>query len=92
MKTNPGKKDNKAPESEQIPGYPSYPASEDIFSKEKEELYDETEDSSLDSGLDVPGAELDDADELIGEEDEENNFYSLGDDDITDIDENTGEG
>lgn len=26
--------------------------------------------------LDVPGAELDDADEMIGEEDEENNSYS----------------
>lgn len=29
--------------------------------------------------LDVPGSELDDADEAIGEEDEENNSYSLGD-------------
>lgn len=34
-----------------------------------------------DMGLDVPGAELDDADEAIGEEDEENNYYSLSDDD-----------
>ncbi len=32
------------------------------------------------SGLDVPGAEDDDADEEIGEEDEENNEYSLGGD------------
>lgn len=31
------------------------------------------------SDLDVPGSELDDADEAIGEEDEENNNYSLGD-------------
>lgn len=30
--------------------------------------------------LDVPGASLDDADEKIGEEDEENNEYSLGGD------------
>ena len=29
--------------------------------------------------LDVPGAELDNADEKIGSEDEENNSYSLGD-------------
>lgn len=29
--------------------------------------------------LDVPGAEIDDANEKIGEEDEENNDYSLGD-------------
>ena len=31
--------------------------------------------------LDVPGEELDDANEAIGEEDEENNYYSLGGDD-----------
>ena len=31
------------------------------------------------SDLDVPGADLDDANEEIGEEDEENNAYSLGD-------------
>ena len=31
--------------------------------------------------LDVPGADLDDADELIGEEDEENNSYSKSDQD-----------
>ncbi len=29
--------------------------------------------------LDVPGSELDDDDEKIGSEDEENNYYSLGD-------------
>ncbi|UCJ06678.1 hypothetical protein KTO58_23905 [Chitinophaga pendula] len=34
----------------------------------------------MDEGLDVPGAELDDADEETGGEDEENNFYSLGGD------------
>ncbi len=33
------------------------------------------------TGLDVPGAEQDDEDEEIGEEDEENNEYSLGGDD-----------
>ena len=31
--------------------------------------------------LDVPGSELDDADEAIGEEDEENNSYSQADTD-----------
>ena len=30
--------------------------------------------------LDVPGAELDDAQENVGSEDEENNYYSLGGD------------
>ena len=82
-------------------GYPLYPASEDIYSKDKEkkdidpeaisktkalneksgknnEKYFE-EDMSGDD-LDVPGSELDDADENIGSEDEENNLYSLGGD------------
>lgn len=31
--------------------------------------------------LDVPGSELDDDMEIIGNEDEENNYYSLGNDD-----------
>lgn len=37
--------------------------------------------------LDVPGAELDDANEEIGEEDEENNYYSLGGDSKESLDE-----
>jgi hypothetical protein len=32
------------------------------------------------SDLDIPGADLDDKDEVVGEEDEENNYYSLGGD------------
>ena len=39
------------------------------------------------SDLDVPGAELDDEEEAIGNEDEENNYYSLGGDDHNDLDE-----
>ena len=31
------------------------------------------------SDLDIPGAELDDKDEIVGEEDEENNAYSQRD-------------
>ena len=34
----------------------------------------------LGSDLDVPGSELDDENEALGEEDEENNYYSLGGD------------
>jgi hypothetical protein len=34
----------------------------------------------LNTDLDIPGSELDDENELIGEEDEENNYYSLGSD------------
>ncbi len=38
--------------------------------------------------LDVPGFELDNAQESIGSEDEENNYYSLGGDDFDNLDEN----
>jgi hypothetical protein len=41
--------------------------------------------------LDVPGAELDDAQEAIGAEDEENNYYSLGGDNHEDLEEYKGE-
>jgi len=34
----------------------------------------------LNTDLDIPGSELDDEQESIGEEDEENNYYSLGGD------------
>jgi len=34
----------------------------------------------LNTDLDVPGSELDDKNEKLGEEDEENNYYSLGGD------------
>ena len=66
----------------------NYPASEDIFNKSKKENYSaEDEGFDMDEDLDVPGAELDDANEAIGEEDEENNYYSLGGDNHNDLDE-----
>ncbi|MBS1586259.1 MAG: hypothetical protein JSS82_12015 [Bacteroidetes bacterium] len=37
--------------------------------------------------LDVPGSELDDRDEATGDEDEENNYYSLGGDDKENLEE-----
>jgi hypothetical protein len=43
------------------------------------------------SDLDVPGSELDDLLEDIGDEDEENNFYSLGGDDHEELDEDKGD-
>lgn len=43
--------------------------------------------AEMDEGLDVPGAELDDSNEMIGEEDEENNYYSLGGDRHEDLEE-----
>jgi hypothetical protein len=39
----------------------------------------------------VPGSELDDEQEDIGNEDEENNYYSLGGDRHNDLDEDRGE-
>ncbi len=41
--------------------------------------------------LDIPGSELDDNEEIIGSEDEENNYYSLGGDDHNDLDEDDKE-
>ncbi|MGZ5248406.1 MAG: hypothetical protein ACXWCR_14970 [Flavitalea sp.] len=43
--------------------------------------------SQDENDLDIPGSELDDANEDIGEEDEENNYYSLGGDRHDDLDE-----
>ncbi len=40
--------------------------------------------------LDIPGAELDDAQEEIGSEDEENNGYSIGGDNHNDLEEDNG--
>lgn len=42
--------------------------------------------------LNVPGAELDDEQEMIGSEDEENNYYSLGGDNHDDLEETNDEG
>jgi len=98
-------------EKDPLPGYPAYPASEDIYSqcKEEEEINPEEielkksialgdgfnefnvkdfEDHMSGDDLDVPGSELDDAQESIGSEDEENNYYSLGGDDHDNLDEN----
>ena len=88
----------------ELPGYPAYPKSQDVYNKFKEESdidpentsmkkqsieYSDNEvpeekdffTNSIGTDLDVPGSELDDAAEDIGSEDEENNFYSLGDND-----------
>jgi hypothetical protein len=80
------------PGQKKIFGDPEYSADEDIYSKEKKlGIRDSDEDDKLSEGLDVPGAELDNADEEIGEEDEENNYYSLGGDDHNDLEDDNGE-
>src|SRR5436190_14261130 len=45
------------------------------------------EDDLIGADLDIPGAELDDDLEDLGEEDEENNYYSLGGDNHEDLEE-----
>ncbi|MBC7827087.1 MAG: hypothetical protein H7122_05030 [Chitinophagaceae bacterium] len=74
-----------------------YERGDDIYSKGKEQSLDDLDNSgkgrntnsgnTLGSDLDIPGSELDDADEAIGEEDEENNYYSLGGDNHEDLEE-----
>lgn len=46
------------------------------------------EDLLYSSDLDMPITDIDDAEEAIGSEDEENNYYSLGGDDKSSLDEN----
>ena len=84
-----------------IEGSITYPPSEDIYVQEKEEQDINPEDISkkkvpnkkdldeveLGEDLDVPGSELDDEQESIGSEDEENNYYSLGEDYLNDLEE-----
>jgi len=53
---------------------------QDIDDEEETAVDVKTASGELDSDLDVPGDELDDPNEEIGEEDEENNYYSLGGD------------
>lgn len=95
-KVNP-KKENKT----DLPGYPIYPAGEDVYKKDKEEKELDPEDPSLKKqpneldftddltgeDLDVPGSELDDKQENVGSEDEENNYYSIGGDNHNNLEE-----
>ncbi len=71
---------SKAKETELDPEEPSVlktPVKEE--GEEPEELHFE-DDTITGDDLDIPGSELDDAQENIGNEDEENNYYSLGGD------------
>jgi len=72
--------------------YPLYPSSEQFYNQSQkalspiEELDDEDR-ADMDMDLDVPGADLDDEQEAVGNEDEENNYYSIGGDDHNDLEE-----
>lgn len=84
-KKHPDKKNKK-----DLPGYPEHDPAEDIYKHERKVPLEEEEDTETDNDLDVPGAELDDANEEIGAEDEENNYYSLGGDNHEDLEEDQG--
>src|SRR5687767_8864459 len=98
---NKKRKPGSDPEIKTTPGYgnPEYNSEDDIYSKEeKVPFIEEGSDATIDDDktekvltgedLDIPGVELDDADEEIGEEDEENNYYSLGGDNHDDLEDN----
>ena len=109
-KLNKSGNQTESKKEDDLPGYPLYPDSEDIYKNFQEERDLNPEDTSkkkvsnstnalrhreLDNifseeDLDVPGSELDDDQEAIGDEDEENNYYSLGGDDHNDLDEDSG--
>ena len=55
------------------------------------DINNESDEDRSGSDLDIPGSELDDEQEITGNEDEENNYYSLGGDDHNDLDEDNGE-
>ncbi len=108
MKKRSNEQERVDPEDD-FPGYPIYPAGQDVYSKlteendidpedvSKKKAPNETELGALNeknfrddvSGgdLDIPGSELDEQEENMGNEDEENNFYSLGGDDHNDLKE-----
>lgn len=76
---------------------PVYKKEDDIYNREKEEPLEDADEVKRKSlgkknfgpgdDLDIPGAELDDAEEIVGEEDEENNYYSLGGERHEDLEE-----
>lgn len=87
-------------EDNDLPGYPEYSREDDIYANAEEEseidpeniynkkpvaIYSKNRKNEEDD-LDIPGSEIDDEQEEIGSEDEENNFYSLSDnDDLEDL-------
>jgi hypothetical protein len=90
------------PENEDI--YKKYKEEEELdpedISKVKKSSWDDEVVSDIDfdlneavpgSDLDIPGSELDDELEMIGSEDEENNYYSLGGDNHNNLDEDKDE-
>jgi hypothetical protein len=96
MNTNKKKKENSSDEEKKFP-LPVYEPMDDIYNRQKELSFEDIDDPDsiitgndrkiAGSDLDTPGTELDDVNEAIGEEDEENNYYSVGGDDHEDLEE-----
>jgi hypothetical protein len=63
----------------------------DKSDKARTNMDKESNDDASGSNLDIPGSELDDEQENIGNEDEENNYYSIGGDDHNKLDEDKDE-
>jgi hypothetical protein len=81
---------------EKLPGYPHYPAREDIYNQEEKTAFDEeeipkNEGASIENELDIPSTKLDDQDEAIGQEDEENNVDGISGDDDGNPEEDNGQ-
>jgi hypothetical protein len=83
--SQPKKSKKEKEEDKKFPLPPSYEEKDDIYTNEKKVPVEDEEEDNID--LDIPGAELDDAGEKIGSEDEENNYYSLGGDNHGDLEE-----
>ena len=61
----------------------------DDIDEDGEQLNEFSDETDMGKDLDVPGSEADDRNENIGEEDEENNYYSLGSHDNDELTEGT---
>jgi hypothetical protein len=55
---------------------------------EDDSIKPRNEEDLVSDDLDVPNAESDDAEEAVGSEDEENNYYSIGGDNHDNLEEN----
>ena len=90
-------KELKIGDKNNISGYPLYPVTDDIYNHDTQETEIDPENitllkkdtNTLFNTLEIPGAELDDNNEDIGEEDEENNYYSIGGDNHDNLEETT---
>ncbi len=63
----------------------------DKSDKARTNIEKESNEDASGTNLDIPGSELDDEQENIGNEDEENNYYSIGGDDHNNLDEDKDE-